>query len=47
MIGILSYHPHVRKAFDSILKLLDSQVGKPLLLTKAENVSREPSEILT
>ena len=46
-IGILSYYPHVRKAFDSILRQLDSQVGKPLLMTKAENISREPTEILT
>ncbi len=45
--GMLSYYPHVRKAFDSILKLLDQQVGKPLLMTKAENINREPSEILT
>ena len=46
-IGISTYYPHIRKAFDSILRQLDAQVGKPLLLTKAENTTKEPTEILT
>ena len=46
-IGMMTYYPHVRKAFDSILRQLDSQVGKPLLMTRQENMNREPSEILT
>ena len=47
MIGMAAYYPHVRKGFDSILKLLDSQVGRPMLMTKTENVNREPEEIIT
>ena len=47
LIGMAAYYPHVRKAFDSILRLLDSQVGKPMLMTKTENINREPEEIIT
>ncbi len=46
-IGMASYYPHVRKAFDAILRLLDNQVGKPVLRTKTECVNREPDEIIT
>ena len=45
-IGVASYYSHVRKSFDSIVRLLDSQVGKPMLLTKTENINKEPDEII-
>lgn len=47
MLGMLTYYAHVRKAFDAILKQLDQQVGKPLLMCKTENVNREPDEMIT
>ena len=46
-IGMATYYPHVRKAFDAILKTLDAQIGKPLLRTKMECLNREPEEIIT
>ena len=46
-IGMVSYYSHVGKAFASILKHLDSQVGRPLLMIKTENANREPEEIIT
>ena len=47
LIGMSAYYQHVRKAFDTILRLLDIQVGKPLLRTKTECVNREPEELIT
>ena len=46
-IGLQFYYSHVRKAFDSILKYLDAQVGRALLRIKPENVNRDPEEIIT
>lgn len=46
-IGLSTYYPHILKAFNSILRQLDLLVGRPLLLTKAENVNKEPEEIMT
>ena len=45
-IGVISYYTHVRKAFDVILKQLDSQVGKALMLTKTENSNKEPEDMI-
>lgn len=47
LIGIALYYPHVLKTLDSIFRALDLQVGRPLLLTKPENVSKDPEEMLT
>ncbi|CAH1777850.1 unnamed protein product [Owenia fusiformis] len=46
-IGIAPYLPHVRKAFDSILRALDLQVGRPMLVNKTENMNKEPDELIT
>ncbi|XP_064619246.1 protein furry-like isoform X4 [Lineus longissimus] len=46
-IGMAPYYSHVRKAFDSILRALDAIVGKPLLLTRTENVNKEPDDMIT
>ena len=46
-LGMQGYYSHVRKAFNSILSYLDSQVGKPMLMVKTENVNREPESIIT
>ena len=46
-IGMINYYVHVRRSFDGILKLLDLQVGKPMLLVKSENQNREPEELIT
>lgn len=39
-IGISSYYPYVRKVFDDILRALDSQLGKPFLLTNAQSAAK-------
>lgn len=46
-IGLSYYTPHLLKTFDSMLRALDLQVGRPLLLTKSENTNKEPEELLT
>ncbi|XP_029647107.1 protein furry isoform X5 [Octopus sinensis] len=46
-IGLSSYHSHVLKTFDSILRALDLQVGRTFLLTKGEHTNKEAEEILT
>ena len=46
-IGLVQYYPHILKAFDSILRALDLQVGRQFLMTKSENASKEPEELMT
>ncbi|ESO09038.1 hypothetical protein HELRODRAFT_109994 [Helobdella robusta] len=46
-IGLQGYYAHVRKAFDSILKFLDSQVGRSMLLIRSENLNRETDNLLS
>ncbi|WAQ97896.1 FRYL-like protein [Mya arenaria] len=46
-IGLHQYVPYLLKTFDSMLRNLDLNVGRPLLLTKSENVNKEPEELLT
>ena len=37
-IGISSYYPYVRKVFDDILRALDTQYGKPFMMTNSAGV---------
>ncbi|XP_053400043.1 protein furry-like isoform X2 [Mercenaria mercenaria] len=46
-IGLSQYVPYLLKTFDSMLRTLDLNVGRPLLLTKPENVNKEPEEVIT
>ncbi|CAL4082255.1 unnamed protein product, partial [Meganyctiphanes norvegica] len=46
-IGISPYYPLVRKSFNDILKALDSQFGRPLMMTNTQNVNKEPDEMIT
>ncbi|XP_059089513.1 protein furry-like isoform X3 [Tigriopus californicus] len=43
-IGISSYYPYVRKVFDDILRALDHQFGKPLLMINTQNAAKEPDD---
>ena len=45
-IGLSHYYPYVRKVFDDILRALDSQFGKPYLLTNAQNANKVGIESL-
>lgn len=42
-IGMSSYYYYVRKAFDDILRALDTQFGKPLMMTNTQNSNKEVS----
>ncbi|BFZ15206.1 hypothetical protein BsWGS_18245 [Bradybaena similaris] len=46
-IGLAQYYPYILKTFDSILRALDLQVGRSLLMTKTENANKEPEEMIT
>ncbi|XP_064103219.1 protein furry-like isoform X6 [Macrobrachium nipponense] len=46
-IGISAYYPLVRRSFNDILKALDSQFGRPLMMTNTQNVNKEPDEMIT
>ncbi|KAB7496309.1 Protein furry-like protein-like [Armadillidium nasatum] len=46
-IGISAYYPLVRKSFNDILKALDSQFGRPLMMTNTQNINKEPDEMIT
>jgi hypothetical protein len=42
---MVSYYHHVRKAFDAILRYLDKDVGRPLLMVKVDNA--KPEDLIT
>ncbi|VDO34218.1 unnamed protein product [Haemonchus placei] len=44
-IGLDQYYTPCRKAFDSILRVLDTQVGRPLMMTAIQR-GKEPEELL-
>ena len=39
-IGVAAYYPYVRKVFSDILRALDSQFGRPLMMTNTQNVNK-------
>ena len=39
-IGISAYYSLVRKSFNDILKALDSQFGKPMMMSNTQNVNK-------
>ena len=45
-IGIQAYYPQVKKAFSNILRLLDGQIGKPLMMTKPENKDKDLDDVI-
>ncbi|KAL3276200.1 hypothetical protein HHI36_020918 [Cryptolaemus montrouzieri] len=46
-IGMSAYFPHVRRVFVDILRALDTQYGRPLMMTNTQNVNKEPDEMIT
>ncbi|PAV74805.1 hypothetical protein WR25_11823 [Diploscapter pachys] len=44
-IGLDQYYTPCRKAFDSILRILDTQIGKPLMMINAQNKGKEADEL--
>ena len=46
-IGMGAYYYHVRKAFNNILRALDFQVGRVMIMTRSENINKEPEDMIT
>ena len=46
-IGMGAYYYHVRKAFNNILRALDFQVGRVMIMTRSENLNKEPEDMIT
>ena len=46
-IGMYNYFPHVRRVFMDILRALDTNYGRPLMMTITQNLNKEPDEMLT
>ncbi|CAD6188446.1 unnamed protein product [Caenorhabditis auriculariae] len=46
-IGLEQYYTPCRKAFDSILRTLDTQIGKPLMMPLIHGRGKEPEELMS
>ncbi|UXI15497.1 Heterogeneous nuclear ribonucleoprotein K [Sarcoptes scabiei] len=44
-IGMNNYYPHVKKILSDILRALDTQFGRPLMMTTIQNI-KEPDDML-
>ncbi|XP_067889619.1 protein furry homolog isoform X5 [Heterodontus francisci] len=47
MIGMSLYYPQLRKALDSILRHLDKEVGRCMMLTNTQILNKEPEDMIT
>lgn len=41
------YYFHVRKAIDNILRHLDKEVGRCMMMTNAQMLNKEPEDMIT
>ncbi|RWS16502.1 protein furry-like protein [Dinothrombium tinctorium] len=46
-IGVNYYYPFVRKALNDMLRALDVQFGRPLMMTTVQNINKEPDDMIT
>lgn len=46
-IGMNHYYPYVRKTLGDILRALDIQFGRPLMMTSIQNVNKEVDDMLS
>uniref|UniRef100_A0A672FAD3 Furry homolog b (Drosophila) n=1 Tax=Salarias fasciatus TaxID=181472 RepID=A0A672FAD3_SALFA len=47
LIGMSLYYSQVRKALDNILRHLDKEVGRCMMLTSAQMLNKEPEDMIT
>ncbi|XP_019713118.1 protein furry homolog isoform X2 [Hippocampus comes] len=47
VIGMSQYYYHVRKAIDNILRHLDKEVGRCMMMTNAQMLNKEPEDMIT
>ena len=45
--GMSQYYFNVRKAIDNILRHLDKEVGRCMMMTNAQMLNKEPEEMIT
>ncbi len=45
--GMALYYSQVRKAIDNILRHLDKEVGRCMMLTNAQMLNKEPEDMIT
>ena len=45
-IGLTPYYEPVRKTFDTILKMLDTNVGRGFLVTRPDNNNKDSEDLL-
>lgn len=46
-LGMSQYYFHVRKAIDNILRHLDKEVGRCMMMTNAQMLNKEPEDMIT
>lgn len=46
-IGMSLYYSQVRKAVDNILRHLDKEVGRCMMLTNVQMLNKEPEDMIT
>ncbi|KAJ7393101.1 hypothetical protein OS493_008400 [Desmophyllum pertusum] len=44
-IGLANYYHSIRKALDSIIRALDAQIGRPMMMTNPHCSHKEPEEV--
>nr|XP_057935004.1 protein furry homolog isoform X2 [Doryrhamphus excisus] len=47
VIGMSQYYYHVRKSMDNILRYLDKEVGRCMMMTNAQMLNKEPEDMIT
>ncbi|XP_049599048.1 protein furry homolog isoform X7 [Syngnathus scovelli] len=47
LIGMSLYYSQVRRALDSVLRHLDKEVGRCMMLTSAQMLNKEPEDMIT
>ncbi|TRY66006.1 hypothetical protein DNTS_003783 [Danionella cerebrum] len=47
VIGMSFYYPQVRKALDNMLRHLDKEVGRCMMLSNAQMLNKEPEDMIT
>ncbi|XP_072248255.1 protein furry homolog isoform X4 [Leuresthes tenuis] len=47
VIGMSQYYFHVRKTIDNILRHLDKEVGRCMMMTNAQMLNKEPEDMIT
>ncbi|XP_057694873.1 protein furry homolog isoform X1 [Corythoichthys intestinalis] len=47
VIGMSQYYFHIRKALDNILRHLDKEVGRCMMMTNAQMLNKEPEDMIT